>query len=217
MSHAALIAGLETAYLAADPGTDASHDINHAHRVMRTALDIARSEGGADEVVIIAAAYLHDLVNLPKNHPDRASASARSAEAAGPILAKLGLTPEQIAAAQHAILTHSFSANIAPQTLEAKAIQDADRFEALGAIGIARVFAIAGQLGTSLFEGDDPFAQHRPLDDKRFAVDHFAVKLFKLPSTMQTESGRAIAEQRAEMMRDFLRQLGAELGSDMPW
>ena len=217
MPYSSLIAGLEAAFVAHDPGTDASHDINHVRRVMRTALQIAASEGQADETVIIAAAYLHDIVNLPKNHPDRASASARSAEAAGPILFDLGVDAQRIAAARHAILTHSFSANIVPETLEARAIQDADRLEALGAIGIARVFAIAGQLGGGLFDGSDTFAKSRQLDDRRYAVDHFAVKLFKLPQTMQTKAGRAIADQRAEVMRDFLRQLGEEVGSIMPW
>lgn len=65
-------------------------------------------------------------------------------------------------------------------------MQDADRLEALGAIGLARVFAVSGSLGVALFDGEDPFAQHRPLDDKRYALDHFQTKLLKLPQTMQT-------------------------------
>lgn len=60
-----------------------------------------------------------------------------------------------------------------PLTTEAKIVQDADRLEALGAIGLARVFAVSGALGVALFDGEDPFAQHRPLDDKRYALDHF--------------------------------------------
>ncbi|MCZ7463982.1 HD domain-containing protein [Rhizobium rhizogenes] len=212
-----LIQRLEAEFLAHDDGSDASHDINHARRVMRVALRIAVAEGGGDESVIIAAAYLHDWVNLPKNHPDRARASQLSAAAAGPILASLGFSPARIEATCHAILTHSFSANIPPETLEARALQDADRLEALGAIGIARVFSIAGQLGSGLFDGEDPFAQRRPLDDRRLAVDHFAVKLLKLPMTMQTAGGRAMAQERAEVMRGFLRSLAEELGSDMPW
>jgi uncharacterized protein len=207
---------LEAAFHRLAGADDASHDIHHARRVKTVALEIAAEEGG-DPAVIIAAAYLHDIVNLPKNHPDRSRASALSAEVAGPVLAELGLDEAQVKAAQHAILTHSFSANIQPETIEARAIQDADRLEALGAIGIARVFVIAGQLGSTLFEGDDPFAQTRPLDDKRFAVDHFAVKLLRLPATMQTEKGRAIAEARAQTMRNFLDALGEELGSPSPW
>lgn len=216
MSHSELVSALEAAFAASETGTDASHDINHARRVMRSALGIARNEGSADEQVIVAAAYLHDLVNLPKNHPERSGASARSAEGARPILERLDFSAAQIEAVQHAIVTHSFSANLEPFTLEAKAIQDADRLEAIGAIGIARVFAIAGQMGSSLFDGEDPFARRRPPDDKRFAVDHFAIKLFKLPATMQTRTGREIAERRTQFMRDYLDQLAHELGDDDP-
>ncbi|MCP5995663.1 HD domain-containing protein, partial [Klebsiella pneumoniae] len=81
--------------------------------------------------------------------------------------------PDRYAAVEHAIEAHSFSAGIAPQSLEAKIVQDADRLEALGAIGLARVFAVSGALGTALFDADDPFAGARALDDKAFALDHF--------------------------------------------
>ncbi len=217
MPNAELIERLEKLFVAHDDGLDASHDINHARRVMREALRIGAVEGAADETVIIAAAYLHDWVNLPKNHPDRASASRLSAEAARPILTSLGFEVDRIDAACHAILAHSFSASIEPQTVEAKAIQDADRLEAIGAIGLARVFAINGQLGASLFDGEDPFAEHRALDDRRYAIDHFQVKLLRLPETMRTDAGRAIAFERAEVLRSFLRSLAAELGKEMPW
>lgn len=156
-------------------------------------------------------------MNLPKNDPGRANASTLSAQAARPILRTLGFNEAEIEATAHAIAAHSFSAGIAPVTLEAKAVQDADRLEALGAIGLARVFVVAGQLGRALFHGDDPFAQHRPLDDARYAVDHFAVKLLRLPATMQTEAGKRLALERAAVMRDFLRSLAAELRTDMPW
>jgi len=217
MPHKDLIDRLEAEFLAHDDGGDASHDINHARRVMRAALRIAAAEGGGDEGVIIAAAYLHDWVNLPKNDPNRSRASALSADAARPILAALGFAPDRVEAACHAILTHSFSANIPPRTLEARALQDADRLEALGAIGLARVFAIAGQLGSSLLGGADPLAKNRPLDDRRYAVDHFEVKLLRLPDTMQTKAGHAMAEERAEVMRRFLHSLAEELGHTMPW
>lgn len=217
MPHKDLIARLEAEFLAHDDGSDASHDINHARRVMRTALQIAATEGGGDEGVIIAAAYLHDWVNLPKNDPNRSRASQLSADAARPMLASLGFAPDRVEACCHAILTHSFSANIPPLTLEARALQDADRLEALGAIGLARVFSIAGRLGSALFDGEDPFAQRRPLDDRRYAVDHFEVKLLRLPETMQTAAGRGLADERAAVMRSFLSSLASELGREMPW
>ncbi len=78
-------------------------------------------------------------------------------------------------------------------------MQDADRLEALGAIGLARVFAVSGALGVALFDADDPFADRRPLNDKQFALDHFQTKLLKLPLTMQTERASA----RRSVMRIF--------------
>lgn len=191
--------------------SDASHDISHMRRVKRIALEIAGIETGANEKVLIAAAYLHDLVNLPKSHPDRAKASTLSAEAARPLLVELGFDEDTIAATGHAIEAHSFSAGIRPETLEAKILQDADRLDAVGAIGIARVFYIAGKLDSALFDPDDPFAKARPLDDKRFALDHFEVKLLRLPDLMTTDGGRTVASQRIDFMRQFLDQLAGEL------
>lgn len=202
---------LEAVLSAHDDGSDGSHDVHHSRRVLRMALRIARAEGGADAVTLACAAYLHDLVNLPKNHPDRSRASAMSADAARPILRDLGIDEARIEAACHAIETHSFSAGKKPQTLEARILQDADRIEALGAIGIARAFYIAGMLGSGLFDGGDPLAEHRPLDDKKFALDHFEVKLWSLATTMQTDAGRRLAQERTQYMRDFVAQLVGEL------
>ncbi len=202
---------LEAVLSAHDDGSDGSHDVHHSRRVLRMAMRIARAEGGADAVTLACAAYLHDLVNLPKNHPDRSRASAMSADAARPILRDLGIDEARIEAACHAIETHSFSAGKKPQTLEARILQDADRIEALGAIGIARAFYIAGMLGSGLFDGGDPLAEHRPLDDKKFALDHFEVKLWSLATTMQTDAGRRLAQERTQYMRDFVAQLVGEL------
>lgn len=212
-----LNAGLEQAFMRLAGNDDASHDIHHARRVRAAALDIAAEEGDADREVLCAAAYLHDIVNLPKDSPDRAKASQLSAEAAVPILRDLGFEDSKIEAVCHAIIAHSFSANIAPETLEACIVQDADRLESLGAIGIARTFLIAGKLGSGLFDGEDPFAGKRPFDDRRFALDHFAVKLLRLPETMQTQGGRKLARLRAATMRTFLAALGEELGHHSTW
>ena len=195
--------------------TDSAHDPAHADRVYRNALTIT-GDTPVDADVLISACYLHDLVTLPKDHPDRHLASAMSASAAAPILRDLGLSAAQISATQHAITAHSYSANIPPETAEAKILQDADRIEALGAIGLARVFAVSGSLNRPLFHGTDPFAHHRPLDDQTYAVDHFFVKLLALPDTMQTDGGRALAQTRANVLRDYLTTLAAELGTAQP-
>lgn len=206
-----LIEKLENALREHGKGSDASHDVHHARRVRKNALTIADREGMGDPVILTAAAYLHDLVNLPKNAANRNQASRLSAQAAAPILARLGFSESEVAAAQHAIEAHSFSAGITPQTIEARILQDADRLEALGALGIARTFHVAGSLGGGLFHGDDPFGQNRELDDKAFAVDHFSTKLLSLADMMQTESGRKIAARRTKYLTDFLKQLASEI------
>ncbi len=206
-----LIPRLEAVLAEHGTGGDGSHDLHHARRVRATALAIAEREGQGDRQVLVAAAYLHDLVNLPKTHPERHTASTRSAEAAAPLLAELGLAPKRIAEICHAILAHSFSAGVAPDTVEARILQDADRLEALGAIGIARTFYVSGQNGVALFDGEDPFAATRDLDDGAFALDHFETKLLRLPDMMQTEGGRTLARERADFMRRYLDQLRREL------
>lgn len=187
---------------------DGAHDLGHVRRVLANARRIAQDEGGADETVLIPAAILHDAVNLPKDHPDRARASRLSGRVAAEFLATLPFYPAaKIAAVAHAIEAHSFSAAIAPETLEAEILQDADRLEALGAIGLARMFLIAGQMGGALFDPEDPLARNRSLDDRRFALDHLEVKLFPVAATMRTAAGRAMAQERVEWMEAFRARL----------
>jgi len=167
--------------------------------------------------ILIAAAYLHDIINVPKNAPNRHAASKLSADAARPILADLKFSQQDISAIAHCIEAHSFSANIEPTTLEARILQDADRLESLGALGIARTFYTAAKLESQLFDGADPFAEKRPLDDKRFATDHFKTKLLTLASTMKTDAGRAIADERTATMRTFLTAMADEIGTTLSW
>jgi uncharacterized protein len=216
MDLQALTDVLETAFERLAPGGDAGHDVHHARRVRDNAMRIADREGG-DRAVLIAAAYLHDLVSPPKDSPDRKRASALSAEAAAPVLRELGFDEGRVAAACHAIHAHSFSAGVEPTTVEAKVLQDADRLEALGAIGVARTFYTAGLMASAMFDADDPFAVRRPLDDRRYALDHFAAKLMKLPATMQTAAGRDLAEGRLAVMHAFLGAIAEELGIRPAW
>lgn len=191
---------------------DGAHDLGHLDRVWKSCRLIAAQEPGADADVLAAAAYFHDAVNLPKSSPDRAQASTLSADLAVRELAAMGFDAGRLAAVHHAIAAHSFSAGIAPETVEARILQDADRLEALGAIGIARMFLIAGQMGAALFDAGDPMAMDRALDDKRFALDHLEVKLFPVADAMQTEAGRQMAQERADWMASFRTRLLAEIG-----
>ena len=191
---------------------DTAHDISHFRRVWMTAQKIMVHHA-VEPRVILAACYFHDIVSLPKNHPQRGRSSQLASAKAIAILreAFADFPAHHYAAIQHAIEAHSFSAAIPPRTLEAKIVQDADRLESLGAIGLARVFAVAGALNTILFDAEDPFADRRALDDRKYALDHFQCKLLRLPETMQTDKGKAMAQHNARFLVEFMAKLSAEL------
>lgn len=178
-----------------DGTDDGSHDLAHIARVFRNALRIHEKEGG-DGRILIAAVLLHDCVAVEKSSPLRAQASRLAAERAAVILDGLGWRGVDCARVHHAILTHSFSAGLEPQTLEAKILQDADRLDALGAIGAARCFYTAGRMGSALYDAADPQGQARALDDRAFAIDHFPAKLFRLAEGFKTDTGQAMARER---------------------
>lgn len=200
------------AYLSVLPHTDGSHDLSHFRRVWRLADQL--SCAGEDKLVILAACYFHDFVSYPKNHPKRSQSSKDAAVKARGVLQEMGFPNEKLDSVCHCIEAHSFSAAIEPKTEEAKIVQDADRMEALGAIGLARTFYVAGQMGSKLFCAEDPFAEKRALDDRQFAVDHFEAKLLKLPATMKTVQGKIEAEKRAAILQRFLDDLRSECMKD---
>ena len=189
---------------------DAAHDLQHLQRVCASAQLLLARSPGADALVVMAACFLHDLVNLPKNDPDRAQASRRSAQLARHQLAWLGFPADKLDAVAHAIEAHSFSAGIAPTSLEAQIVQDADRLDALGAVGLARMFYISGRLGRDLAHPTDPLALHRERDDMTYALDHIEEKLAKLPGMMQTQAGRDLADERLGLMLAFRQAFVAE-------
>ena len=190
---------------------DGAHDLGHLRRVWARAKLIAMDEP-CDLEILLAACMFHDLVNLPKSHPERARASTLSAEAACHFLRLDGFPDDKLSAVGHAIAAHSFSANITPMTPEARVLQDADRLEALGAIGIARMFHVSGAMGGGLFDAEDPMALNRPRNDRAYALDHIETKLLKLVDTMQTAPGRAMAVERADWMLSFRTRLLFEIG-----
>ena len=166
---------------------------------------------GVEPLVLLAAAYFHDIVNVPKNSKDREQASRLAAERAVEILQSLGFPAEHLDEISGAIQSHSYSANLTPESDAAKIVQDADRLEALGALGIARLFYVAGQMNSQLFDAEDPWAENRELNDKQYALDHFYVKLFNIKNTMLTNTGRKIADELSEKMQDFLTQFKNEI------
>ncbi len=182
------------------------------------------SESEVDDV--IASALLHDCVPVAKDSPLRKESARLCSEKAREWLQELqwGGTSEsrpgsddsstlrRIDGICGAILDHSYSSGRIPSTLTGRALQDADRLEALGALGLFRTIATGVSMGAVLFDPADPWAEHRELDDRRYTIDHFFTKLLKLPETFRTRWARHEAIRRAEYLRGFLDQLRHELG-----
>lgn len=181
---------------------DGSHDISHVARVFKNAMRLQASEGG-DEKIIAASVILHDCVHVEKSSPLRSKGSDLSAQRAVEILIGLGWDQCDTDKVFHAVEAHSFSANIYPTTIEAKIVQDADRLDAIGMVGIARCFYTAGRMASQLYDQKDPKAQARSLDDRQFAIDHFPVKLLGLSKGMKTKSGQALADARHATLLGF--------------
>ncbi len=190
---------------------DAAHDRAHVERVVTSARRLGQAEDAQPEIVV-PAAWLHDCVVVSKDDSQRAEASLLAAEAATTFLRSAGYPDRWIDPIGHAIEAHSYSGDVTPETIEAKVVQDADRLDALGAVGIARCFMVGGDLGTTLYNPDDPFCETRAPDDTTYSLDHFYAKLFRLPDTMNTPAGREEAERRVQFMQSYLDQLASEIG-----
>lgn len=193
---------------------DAAHDTGHLLRVAEWTLRLAGAEVAPREA--IACALLHDLVNAGKNSPERQHAAEKSAQAARPLLEAHGFDEDAIDRMAAAIEDHSFSRGAVPRTPLGRALQDADRLDALGAIGIMRTVSTGAAVNSAFLHLEDPWAAGRPLEDQAFVLDHFFTKLLRLPEKMLTETGREEAERRVAFMRSFLHQLGIELGVPFP-
>ncbi len=197
------------------PANDPAHDLAHVRRVVANARALAAAEG-AELAVVLPAAWLHDCVVLPKNSAQRPFASRLAAGTAADFLGQSGYPAVYIPAIRHAIEAHSFSAGIPPETLEAKVVQDADRLDALGAIGIARTLLLGGVMGKPLYDEIEPLPRTRRPDDRQNVIDHFYVKLLRLAERMHTAAGRREGERRTRLMRVYLEELGRELsGGDL--
>lgn len=191
---------------------DAAHDLGHLTRVAEKSKYIHKFEGGNLDVIIIAS-YFHDIVSLPKDSLIRHLSSTFAAQKTIKILKE---NFQEISASLYGqisdvIRSHNYSSGARPITIEAKIIQDADRLDALGAIGLARVFYIAGRLGQKIYSQDDPFAIGRSLDDKAYALDHFYTKLLKLPETLNTHEGRNMAKKRVAYLSNYINELKEEI------
>jgi uncharacterized protein len=192
-----------------------AHDFLHVMRVTESARRIGVVEG-ADLDVVLPAALLHELFNYPKGHPQSHLSGEVCAEHAADALRQEGCAAHLIDPISECIRTHAFSRGLVPATIEGKVLQDADRLDAIGAIGIARCFATCAEMGVPFYQPDDPFCRQREPDDKCWGLDHFYRKLLRIPDGLHTATARAIASERLRLMKSFLEQLGHEIQSDEP-
>jgi uncharacterized protein len=188
---------------------DSAHDFDHIMRVYKNIEKISKTEK-VNKKLVLSAALLHDLVSYPKSDKRSKNSSIESAKKSKTILQKYDFTEKEIEIVSDAIRDHSFSQNKIPETMEGKILQDADRLDALGAIGIARVFATGGSLNRLFYNPNDPFCKKRNPDDKTWTVDHFFAKLLKLESLMNTKSGKIEAKKRTKVIKEYLKQLQSE-------
>jgi uncharacterized protein len=179
---------------------DSTHDFDHVLRVYHLAERIGQAES-ADRVVLRTATLLHDIARPDQDSgrvPDHAVEGARRAQE---ILD--GQPPEFVEAVAYAIKTHRFRADHPPQTLEAQILYDADKLDAIGAVGIARAFAYGAHRGQRLWAEPDA--------NEHTAMKEFAVKLSKVKESLFTETARAIARERHTFMVEFFQRMAAEV------
>lgn len=189
---------------------DPAHDYSHVMRVYKNAQTLLKKEK-VNSRLVLASVLLHDIVQFPKSDPRSKTSSEKSAKLAAKILKKHGFTGSDITIICDAIRDHSYSRGMMPQTLEGKILQDADRLDALGAIGIARTFSVGGSEKRPLYNEQDPFCHIRKPDDHSWTVDHFYKKLLLLEKKMNTKTGKSLAKKRTKIMIKFLSDLKDEV------
>jgi len=189
---------------------DSAHDFAHIMRVYKNAQMICKKER-VNKKLVLCAVLLHDIVSYPKSDKRSKLSSIQSAAKSKKILKKFNFDNEEIQIISDAIRDHSFSQNKIPSTIVGKILQDADRLDAIGAIGIARVFAVGGSEKRPFYNVKDPFCTNRLPDDKIWTLDHFYQKLLQLESLMNTKSGKIEAKKRTKILNNFLNQLKNEI------
>ena len=193
-----------------DPAHDPAHDLSHIERVVACAKRLATAEKAALDVVV-PAAWLHDFVAIAKDDPRRSQASRISAVEAVAWLRSVDYPAEFYDDIAHAIEAHSFSANIECRTVEARIVQDADRLDGLGAIGLARLFIVAGLMRRQIYSDIDPFCVSRVVDDSQFTIDHIYRKLFVVADSLKTRAGQAEGLRRRQVIERYLADLALEI------
>ena len=187
-------------------GSRGSHDWEHTLRVCRLCERIGRAEG-VDMNVLRVAAYLHDIGRSHQDNSNGAICHAeKGARMAEPIVNKLPLSETQKKNVLHCILSHRFRGRHAPGTPEARVLFDADKLDAIGAVGVARAYLFAGEVGARLHNPDIDLAETRPYSEDDTGFREFKVKLCRIKERILTREGRKLAKERHTFMADFFKR-----------
>ncbi len=189
---------------------DSAHDFEHINRVYNNAKKLAIKEK-ANTKLVLSAVLLHDIVSYPKSDPRSKTSSVKSSQEAKNFLKNYSFTNDEIKIITDAIKDHSFSRKKTPKTLVGKILQDADRLDAIGAVGIARVFAVGGAEHRPFYNTGDPFCSKREPNDEKWALDHFFRKLLLLEALMNTKSAKIEAKRRTKILKNYLSELKKEI------
>ncbi len=191
-------------------GARGSHNWDHTLRVCRLCEHLGPAEG-VDLDVLLVAAYLHDIGRGSQDDSNgavcHAEEGARMAEA---IVASLDLSEDQKKNVLHCIRTHRFRGHRQPQTAEARVLFDADKLDAIGAVGVARAFLFAGEVGARLHNTETRIEDTRPYSIEDTGYREFKLKLCKIKDRMQTKEGLKLANERHNFMEEFFKRFVEE-------
>ncbi len=201
--------------------SSSSHDLEHTFRVLKLALKIAKTEPLCNIDVLKLSAILHDIARVKEDTDNsrRIDHAILGAEMAAKILKELSFDDRTIESVKHCIRAHRFRGSERPETLEAKILSDADKIDAIGAIGVARAFMIAGEWGEPLymdFEGEEKYLNNTENGRIKNQKNHspnieFEVKLKHIPERLYTDEAKRIAQERVRFMELFFERLSKEL------
>lgn len=202
--------------------TCSAHNLDHVYRVYKLCLLLSEYEEAVDLEVLIPAALLHDIARV-KESSDKTGETDHAvlgSELAVNILRKLNYNEEKIERIRHCIITHRFRTGNIPKTIEAKILFDADKLDAIGAVGIARTFMLSGQFGQKLSAHeetkgalDDNSVENGRLKDpsKHTVFMEYEIKFKKIPEKLYTRKAKEIGAKRLEYMDGFFKKLNSEI------
>jgi uncharacterized protein len=187
-------------------GAKYSHDWEHTERVYRLCMHIGAAEG-ADLEVLAIAAYLHDI---GRAHQDTARGALCHAEIgsaiAREVLDRFSIPRDRKENIVHCVLSHRFRNSHVPATLEARCLFDADKLDAIGAVGIARAYLFAGEVGALLHNPDAVPEETKPYSRDDTGYREYRVKLSRIKDRMLTAEGRRMARERHAFMEQFFER-----------